>query len=132
MKLKKKEIIGIVLLCVLMLGGMYYVHTMEKKIDRPGVSCPECGSPETLVTERCDDGSVRCLCYDCKTRFIIRDSADDDTIYGNDSIDDDFDPGCYDPAYDGPLPDDSVDAEEQQLLNDEEDAYATLRPGNIP
>ena len=76
-----KEKLMFVIVAVLLLFAAFYVSRLGKSIDRPGMNCPKCGSPETLVLERTSD-AVHCMCADCKTKFSITDvMEDDDSAY---------------------------------------------------
>lgn len=76
-----KEKLMIAIVAVLLLFAIFHVSRLGKSIDRPGMDCPKCGSPETLVLERTSD-AVHCMCADCKTKFSITDvMEDDDSAY---------------------------------------------------
>ena len=76
-----KEQLMFVIVAVLLLFAIFHVSRLGKSIDRPGMDCPKCGSPETLVLERTSD-AVHCMCADCKTKFSITDvMEDDDSAY---------------------------------------------------
>ena len=76
-----KEKLMFVIVAVLLLFAVFYVSRLGKNIDRPGMDCPKCGSPETLVLERTSD-AVHCMCADCKTKFSITDAIEDaDSAY---------------------------------------------------
>ena len=72
MKLMKEKLM-FVIVAVLLLFAVFYVSRLGKSIDRPGMDCSKCGSPETLVLERTSD-AVHCMCADCKTKFSITDA----------------------------------------------------------
>ena len=77
----EKEKLMFAIVAVLLLFAVFYVSRLGKSIDRPGMECPKCGSPETLVLERTSD-AVHCMCADCKTKFSITDvMEDDDSAY---------------------------------------------------
>jgi hypothetical protein len=76
-----KEKLMFAIVAVLLLFAAFYVSRLGKSIDRPGMECPKCGSPETLVIERTSD-AVHCMCADCKTKFSITDAIEDaDSAY---------------------------------------------------
>ena len=76
-----KEKLMFVIVAVLLLFAIFHVSRLGKSIDRPGMECPKCGSPETLVLERTSD-AVHCMCADCKTKFSITDAIEDaDSTY---------------------------------------------------
>ena len=77
----EKEKLMFAIVAVLLLFAVFYVSRLGKSIDRPGMNCPKCGSPETLVLERTSD-AVHCMCADCKTKFSITDAIEDaDSTY---------------------------------------------------
>ena len=77
----EKEKLMFEIVAVLFLFAVFYVSRLGKSIDRPGMNCPKCGSPETLVLERASD-AVHCMCADCKTKFSITDAIEDaDSAY---------------------------------------------------
>ena len=76
-----KEKLMFVTVAVLLLFAIFHVSRLGKSIVRPGMDCPKCGSPETLVLERISD-AVHCMCADCKTKFSITDAIEDaDSAY---------------------------------------------------
>ena len=75
-----KEKLMFVIVAVLLLFAIFHVSRLGKSIDRPGMDCPKCGSPETLVLERTSD-AVHCMCADCKTKFSITDAVEDVAAY---------------------------------------------------
>lgn len=77
----EKEKLMFAIVAVLLLFAVFYVSRLGKSIDRPGMDCPKCGSPETLVLEWTGD-AVHCMCADCKTKFSIIDAIEDaDSAY---------------------------------------------------
>ena len=77
----EKEKLMFAIVAVLLLFAVFYVSRLGKSIDRPGMNCPKCGSPETLVLERTSD-AIHCMCADCKTKFSITDAVEDvDSAY---------------------------------------------------
>ena len=77
----EKEKLMFAIVAVLLLFAVFHVSRLGKSIDRPGMDCPKCGSPETLVLERTSD-AVHCMCADCKTKFSITDTIEDaDSAY---------------------------------------------------
>ena len=77
----EKEKLMFAIVAVLLLFAVFYVSRLGKSIDCPGMDCPKCGSPETLVLERTSD-AVHCMCADCKTKFSITDTIEDaDSTY---------------------------------------------------
>ena len=77
----EKEKLMFAIVAVLLLFAVFYVSRLGKSIDRPGMECPKCGFPETLVLERTSD-AVHCMCADCKTKFSITDAVEDvDSAY---------------------------------------------------
>lgn len=71
--LSLEKIIFIVMFAAVFAAG-WWVGNIRKKIERPGVDCPSCGSVETLVTGKLP-GETKCLCPDCGQRFSILDST---------------------------------------------------------
>ena len=77
----EKEKLMFVIVAVLLLFAAFYLSRLVKSIDRPGMDCPKCGSPETLVLERISD-AIHCMCAECKTKFSITDAIEDaDSAY---------------------------------------------------
>ena len=72
----EKEKLMFAIVAILLLFAVFHVSRLGKSIDRPGMECPKCGSPETLVLERASD-AVHCMCADCKTKFSITDAIED-------------------------------------------------------
>ena len=77
----EKEKLMFAIVAVLLLFAIFHISGLGKSIDRPGMDCPKCGSPETLVLERTSD-AVHCMCADCKTKFSITNAIEDaDSAY---------------------------------------------------
>ena len=82
-----KEKLMFVIVAVLLLFAIFHVSRLGKSIDRPGMDCPKCGSPETLVLKRTSD-AVHCMCADCKTKFSITDAIEDADLAYNECEED--------------------------------------------
>ena len=83
----EKEKLMFAIVAVLLLFAVFYVSRLGKSIDRPGMDCPKCGSPETLVLERTSD-AAHCMCADCKTKFSITDAIEDADLAYNECEED--------------------------------------------
>ena len=83
-----KETIMFVIVVVLLLFAAFNINLSANSIERPGMDCPKCGSPATLVIERTSD-AVDCMCADCKTKFSILDAPEDGADRAYDEFDED-------------------------------------------